>query len=317
MLAVYSGRCEVFYCLEKVIKCSFIRLLFRRGQGALYFNCSGGGKAMPGVERDFQLFLEGLRVPENFVQTADERREALRGFLKKEIKVNLVCPGGSYRRGTGLFPVDSIKLHIVLSPKYYYECQKNSRKVLNFLRNVLAAKHSNARIGRDGQAVTVPFPERPAIDLLPSLKLSSGNFIVPNGIGGWFKVNPGRQENIFNKKEEESSGKFKNLVRIIKAWNKNIGRPFNSYFLDLLAYYRANDFSVGYGQLANSLFRSMMLFLPEFLSCPAVKAPISLGDMSNINRLIESASDLSGSALSETNHQRAIALWRSLLGDGF
>lgn len=272
---------------------------------------------MRDVEQAFENFLAGLQVPESFHRTALERSGILRDFVKKEIKTGKVFWGGSYGRGTVVFPLDRVKLHIVLSPKYYYEFQKNSRKMLSFLKAVVAGGYPNVRIGREGHAVTVPFSGRPDIELVPTLKLSSGNYLMPNGIGGWFKANPARQEALLNKKEEESSGKFKNLIKIMKAWNDNIGRPFNTYFIELLAYYRANDFSGGYGHLVNSMFKGMTLFLPEFLSCPAVKAPISLGDLSEISKLVENAHDLSGRALAEETSGKAVILWRTLLGDRF
>ncbi|MFZ5651113.1 MAG: SMODS domain-containing nucleotidyltransferase [Bacillota bacterium] len=272
---------------------------------------------MPDVEQAFKVFLEGMRVPDSFVYATAERSEALRDFLKREIRINKIFPGGSYRRGTCVFPFNSVKLHVALNPKHYYECRKNSWKVLSFLKAALAGGYPNVRIGREGQTVTVPISGGPDIELAPSLKLSTGNYLVPNGIGGWFRANPARQEAIFNSKEEESDGKFKNLIKILKSWNLNAGRPFNSYFLELLAYYRANDFSGGYGRMVTSLFRSMTIFLPEFLSCPVVKAPISVGDMSVIDKLVENARDVSESALGRTGNEEAVILWKSLLGDRF
>lgn len=272
---------------------------------------------MPDVEQAFMVFLDGMRVPDSFVYKTAERSESLRDFLKREVRINKVFPGGSYRRGTCVLPFNSVKLHVVLNPKHYYECRKNSRKVMSFLKAVLAGGYSNVHIGREGQTVTIPFSDSPGIDLAPSLKLSTGNYLVPNGIGGWFKANPARQEAIFNSKEEESNGKFKNLIKIIKTWNLNAGRPFNSYFLELLAYYRANDFAVGYGRMVNSLFRGMTIFLPEFLSCPVVKAPISVGDISVTDKLAENARDVSDSALGRTGGEEAVMLWKSLLGDRF
>jgi len=271
---------------------------------------------MPTVEQAFQQFVEGFKIPGDYEDLASERSEQLKHFLKKEIGVNEVFWGGSYRRGTSM-DLDSIKLHVVLSPKYFYNCQKNSRKMLNFLRTTMSGEYANIKPGKSGQVLTVKFSGRPHLDLIPSLKLTNGNFLIPNGIGGWFKSNPATQQTIFDGKEGDSSGKFKNLVKTIKVWNNNLGMPFNSYFLELLTYYRANDFSKSYADLVISLFYSMILFLPEFLSCPAVKAPVSLGDPAGVYERIEEAHGISSRALNEKDSHKAIALWKTLLGEGF
>lgn len=272
---------------------------------------------MPDVEQAFQSFLAGMNLSGHHVNAALERGSRLKEFVKTEIKVSGVFWGGSFRRGTSVGPLSRAKLHVVLNPKYFYEYQKNSRKLLNFLKNRLSREYENLLTGREGQVVTVKFPDLPYLEVIPSIKLSEGNFIIPNGIGGWIKTNPARQEALFKDKEEASGGQFKNLVKIMKAWNIQAGRPFNPYFLELLVYYRANDFTRTYGEYLNSLFLSKILFLPEFLSCPAVREPVSLGDLAGVRQKIEDAYSISSRALNERDDESAIQIWRSLLGEKF
>lgn len=272
---------------------------------------------MPDVEQAFQNFLAGLNLSAHHVNAAMERGGLLKDFVKKDIKANGVFWGGSFRRGTCVGPLTSIKLHIVVNPKYFYEYQKNSRKLLNFLKSRLSLEYESVRPGREGQVVTVKFTGPPDMEVIPSIKLSDGNFIIPNGIGGWIKTNPARQEALFKVKEEASGGQFKNLAKMIKIWNIQAGSPFNPYFLDLLVYYRVNDFSRTYGEYLNSLFLSKILFLPEFLSCPAVREPVSLGDLEGVRRKIDDAYSISSRALDERDGASAILLWRSLLGEKF
>lgn len=272
---------------------------------------------MPALEQAFQNYLKGIEISGEESCVASERSDLIKKYIMNEIKVSRVFWGGSFRRGTCAGPLDGVKLHIVLSPDYFYECQKNSRKLLNFLKKTVAGEYRHVNIGRDGQVVTVKFGSRPDLYLIPSVRLSSGNYHVPNGIGGWYKTNPARQEELFNSKEELSSGRFRNLVKLIKAWNAHIRRPFNSYFLELLVYYRVNDFTGSYAEMVHSLFWSKQIFLPEFLSCPAVKEPVSLGQLDVVREKIESAYNTSDQALKEEDQEKAVMMWKSLLGDNF
>lgn len=272
---------------------------------------------MPTVEQAFQDYLAGLGLSGDRVKAARERRNRFKDFIKKEVRVNGVLWGGSFRRGTCTGPLERAKLHVVLSPIYYYECQKNSRKLLNFLRGSLTGEYGSSAKGRGGQVITVRFPDPPHLDLVPSIKLSGGDLIIPNGLGGWIKSNPHKEEQIFNEKEGASGGVFKGMAKLIKAWNRQIGMPFNPYFLELLVYYRVNDFNKTHAEHLNSLFRGKILFLPEFLSCPAVREPVSLGNLSEVRQKIEDAYNVSGRALNERDDDKAISLWKMLLGEKF
>jgi hypothetical protein len=273
--------------------------------------------SMPAEEQAFQDFLKSLELPGDYVRLVKERSILIKDLIKKDIKISGVFWGGAYRRGTYAGSRDGIKLHAVLSPKYFYECQKNSRKLLIFLRQRLTSDLLDIHIGRGGQVLTVRFPAPPDIELVPSIKLSNGNYMVSNGIGGWLKTNPARQEELFNAKEEASGGRFKSLVKLIKAWNRHIGAPFNHYFLELLIYYRVNEFNKTFAELVNSMFWSMTVFLPEFLSCPAVREPVSLGELNVSGERVEDAYTISCRALNEGNSHKALALWKSILGDDF
>lgn len=272
---------------------------------------------MPAEEQAFQHFLKGLELPGDHVRAVKERNSLIKGLIKNEIKISGLFWGGSYRRGTYAGSQDSIKLHAVISPKYFYECQKNSRKLLNFVKHRLTSDQLDIQAGRGGQVLTVRFSPPPDIDLVPSIKLSNGNYMVANGIGGWLKTNPARQEELFNTKEGSSGDRFKSLVKLIKAWNRNIGGPFNSYFLELLIYYRVNEFSKTFAELVNSVFWSMTVFLPEFLSCPAVREPVSLGELKAAAERAEDAYSLSYRALNEGSSEKAVELWKAILGDNF
>lgn len=243
--------------------------------------------------------------------------EEISRWLKDKLKVKSIFWGGPYRRGTTL-PSDSLRLHLILGSKHFYDCRDNSLKLLNFLKSRLSEGYCAAVLAEGGTAVRIAKPSLIALDLVPSIRLSQGGFFVPNGHGGWCKTNPAREEAIFQEKDEASGGRFRKVVKILKAWNLRAGGPFNPYFLELLIYYRVADFGKPYADLVHSIFDSMRLFLPDFLNCPAVKEAVSAGVEAGVRKkVVEDACVIAGRAVNEKNAFEAALAWRFLLGEGF
>lgn len=272
---------------------------------------------LSGVEKAFEKFAAGLKIPKERLKITLERSEYLSEWFKRKLKVTGTFHGGSYRRGTGM-PLDSLKLHLIFSQKYYYEYKENSAKLLYFVKNQLLEDYNQALIIKGGLAVRIKVPTAVDLDLLPTIKLTQEGYLVPNGNGGWSKTNPAREKQIFKTKDENSSGKFLKLVKIIKAYNLKAGRPFNPYFLELVIFYRVNEFTKLCADLVHALFSSMRLFLPEFLNCPAAGEIISSGAPESVRRrLIDEAFALTSRAAGEREYEKSVLLWKSLLGDRF
>lgn len=269
------------------------------------------------VEKAFQYFADSLVLPGEHLKAAIEKSNRVGEWAKRKIKSNGSFFGGSYRRGT-ILPQESLKFHILLGQKHFFDCNENSTKLLFFLKKRLTEDFSSPTVSEGGMVVRLKSTTAVDLDLVPTIKLSRGGYLAPNGQGGWYKTNPGKEEIIFKRKEELSSGRFLKLVKIMKAWNLHAGLPFNVYFLELLAYYRVNDFIKPYAELVHSLFASMRLFLPEFLNCPAIGEVVSSGSNSAARqKVLGEACGLSAKAVSENNPEKALLIWKSMMGDSF
>ncbi|MCL6638316.1 MAG: hypothetical protein K6T80_01370 [Firmicutes bacterium] len=273
---------------------------------------------MVSVEQSFHQLFAVLEVPPARVRLASERCDGVRDLLAKEgVNVGEIFWGGSFRRGTCVNRLKTVKAHFVLEAKHFYDSRKSSAKLLSFLRNKLAGEQKSALTGRDGQVVTVHYETPPDLELVPSIKLAAGGYLVPNGAGGWFKTNPARQAALYHEKEKNSGGKFQNLTKILKVWNARSGNVFNPYYLELIVYYRVNDYNRTYAELVNSLFWSMLLFLPEFVSCPAAGEIVSRGSVGEAGEKVKSAHEVTARAIKGRDAGETLLLWRSLLGESF
>jgi hypothetical protein len=279
---------------------------------------STGGSSLPDIIDDvFQDFTKHLVLPGEHLQQTLGKSRQVSDWSRRKLKSSGSFLGGTYRRGTDM-PDDSLKMHLLLSRRYFYDCAENSTKLLFFLKNMLSEDYCNPVIDCGGTVIRLKSTPAPDLDLIPTIRLSKGGYLVPNGYGGWCKSNAAREETIFKKKDEVSRGRFLRLAKIIKAWNIMAGLLFDVYFLELMVYYRVNDFSKHYPDLVYSLYVSMRLFMPEFLNCPAAGEVISSGVGSVVRQLqLQDAESIAAKAFEETDQGKALKIWQKLLGEDF
>lgn len=269
------------------------------------------------VEKAFEQFAAGLTLPAAQLKVAMGKSDQVNEWARRRLKASGSFFGGSFRRGTAL-PQESLKFYLLLSQRHFFDSNENSLKMLFFLKKRLTEYFSPVVISEGGMFARLSSADAVDLDLAPAIKLSRDGYLSPNGQGGWFKTNPRQEEIIFKKKEDLSSRRFLNLAKIIKVWSLRAGLPLNSYFLELLVYYRVNDYMKPYAELVHSLLMSMRLFLPEFLNCPAVGEVISSGANSTaVQKILDEVLGIASGALHENDPGRAILLWREILGDGF
>jgi hypothetical protein len=287
---------------------------FYKGNGGLIFQPAGGFTLPSIIDEVFQNFAKNLVLPGERLTPTMEKSQQVSEWAKRKLKSFGSFFGGSYRRGTDI-PQESLKLHLLLSQKHFFDSDENSTKLLYFLKKRLSEDHYKPVINGGGTVVRLNSPPAAALDLLPTIKLSRGGYLIPNGHGGWYKTNPGKEETLFKKKEEVSAGRFLKLAKIMKTWNINAGLPFDAYFLELVVYYRVNDFSKLYPDLVHSLYVSMRLFLPEFLNCPAAGEVISSGAGMGVRQTVLcEAERLAAMAIKEREIEKALEIWQLILG---
>lgn len=159
---------------------------------------------------------------------------------------------GSFSRKTKIRPIDDIDLMIGLDGNKLYwndniwnyqECSVylkngvdaelwkdclnsdnslNSTILLNSFKSALSEvpHYDNASIHRMQQAITLKLSSYEwNFDLVPCFHTTSGDYLIPNGSGRWMKTNPKKDRELITKINTKHSGKFLELVRLVKYWN--------------------------------------------------------------------------------------------------
>jgi len=90
-------------------------------------------------------------------------------------------------------------------------------------------------ISRNGQAVTIRFDDF-MVDVVPGFHRKGGGYLIPNSIAqNWISTDPKKHVEIFSSANSAHNGNLVPLIKMIKGWNKNSGKYFRSFHLEVMA----------------------------------------------------------------------------------
>src|SRR6202000_3049858 len=133
-----------------------------------------------------------------------------------------------------------IDIIAVLDPKYFHfynNGQNNGQAgLLDLVKKTLKQTYtSTPDISRDGQAVTIRFTDF-VVDVVPAFNRNGGGYIIPNSITkSWISTDPKKHDDLFSDPNKIHNGILVPLIKMIKSWNRNNNKHFNSFHLEVLA----------------------------------------------------------------------------------
>ena len=142
---------------------------------------------------------------------------------------------GSYSRHTMIAPLKEadIDIFVVLDSSYYEG--NGQANLLDRVKRVLRRTYPiTPDISRNGQAVTIQFADF-MVDVVAGFHRRGGGYLIPSTVGStWIATDPKRHVEIFADANRVHGGDLVPLIKMIKAWNRNINY-FNSFHLEVLA----------------------------------------------------------------------------------
>lgn len=185
----------------------------------------------------FATFKHRLEITELQVSTVSTRQAAVREAMASHLNVLDDFLTGSYSRNTMIAPLGQadIDIFVVIDPEYY--SRDGQVALLDRTRRVLRTRYPKTPdISRNGQAVTIKFNDF-AVDVVPAFYRTGGGHLIPNSRGRtWIETDPKRHVVISSQANANHNGDLVPLVKMIKSWNRTIGRPFSSFHLETLAW---------------------------------------------------------------------------------
>lgn len=281
----------------------------------------------------FDKFRQNLELSDTEAKDAQRRHKDVRECVRAGFDVENDFLSGSYARHTKTKPLKDVDVIFVLGDREVGRRDKPPVETLDAFAACLKKKYGAVDIGR--RSVTVEF-EKPnyadghegkilSIDAVPAFPLG-GDFEIPDKVTGtWIKTNPQTHADEATAKNKEIDGRWKPLVKMIKAWNRANGRSIKPSFLIEVMAQRLVDapFST-YPEEIRNFFGAAAGTIHVAWPDPAGLGPAVSDQMTP--ELVAAAKTALGNAerkaaiamrIERSSQGEALRLWREILGDYF
>lgn len=189
----------------------------------------------------FQKLKENLEITGLQKSTVSTRQNNIREVIERDLAVLDSFLTGSYSRNTMIAPLKEadVDIFIVLDSKYFYHYNNGQNGgqagLLDLVKRTLRKTYTRTPdISRNGQAVTIRFEDF-MVDVVPGFERKGGGFLIPNSITQtWISTDPKRHVEIFSQANSVHNGDLVPLIKMIKGWNKNSGKYFRSFHLEVI-----------------------------------------------------------------------------------
>lgn len=185
----------------------------------------------------FTTFKSRLEITDLQAQTVSTRQKNVRDAVAAKLTVLDSFLTGSYSRSTMIAPLKQadIDIFVVLDPSYYEE--RGQAALLDKVKRALKATYpATPEISRNGQAVTITFTDF-KVDVVPAFNRQGGGYLMPNTYGSkWIATNPKQHVTTSSTSNAAHNGDLVPLVKMLKAWNREINGHFRSFHIEVLAW---------------------------------------------------------------------------------
>ncbi len=209
------------------------------------------------IPQSFLKLKENLEITNPQASTVSTRQKNVREVMEAEMTVLDSFLTGSYSRSTLIAPLKEadIDILVVLDSKYFHHYNNGQNGgqsgLLDLVKRTLRKTYTKTPdISRNGQAVTIRFDDF-IVDVVPGFNRQGGGYCIPNSINKtWISTDPKKHVEIMVAENKAHNGDLVPLVKMIKAWNRNHSKFFNSFHLEVIALQalsgvRISDFSSG------------------------------------------------------------------------
>ena len=197
------------------------------------------------VTEAFRKFRSRLELTQKEQDDASRRQQEIRGVMDEAFKIDHDFLTGSYKRWTKTKPLKDVDIFCVLHkderPKY--RDGKPPSVLLNEVERVMVKKYGRANVSKQRRSVTVEFADAKdeervmSFDVVPAFA-KGDHYEIPDTAtqSGWTETDPRVHAEKATAANEAYGGEWKGMVRMIKAWNREKGKPVKpSFLLEVMA----------------------------------------------------------------------------------
>jgi hypothetical protein len=198
-------------------------------------------------------FVDDISVTDRQEESIKTSYSNIKSHLEDEdlnLSVAEVFLNGSYERDTIIKPLNDIDIFAVLKHDAYVDEMGQLPKpqnVLSKLKNALeSVPEYKDKVSQDRPCVTVTLSDK-VFDVLPAFRFFDGMFYIPTeDLTGWQIIpDPDTHTKDLNRVNVDHSYKVKKIIKVVKHWNRSMGKPFIPFQIEQLAIkiFGASDFN--------------------------------------------------------------------------
>jgi len=190
----------------------------------------------------FRKFRSRLELQPKEQEDASRRQKEIREVMNHGFEIDTDFLTGSYARWTKTKPLKDVDIFCVLATKHRDYRDKAPSVLLADVEKVLAKKYGSGNVSRQRRSCTVEFEVKAvedrtdykvmSFDVVPAFT-KNGHYEIPDTAtsSGWTETNPKVHYDKAVEAQKAYSDEWKGLVRMMKKWNSQKGKPIQPSFL--------------------------------------------------------------------------------------
>jgi hypothetical protein len=270
------------------------------------------------IAQAFSEFYQNILLTPNQQEEVDTRFRGVMNALHKYFygetdnndRFKLI---GSHGKETDIRPPSDIDTVFLLPPseweRYSSFSSNGQAALLQKIREVLMKTYSETDVKAWEKVVKVDFNGH-KVEVVPAWRLPDGKFRIPNSTNGgiWEEIDYDSEIKQLNHFNERNHGKTKQIIRMIKKWNRTISPvvPLSSYDIE--------KFVINFVSVYNPANKSCSLIIKDFFNY------LSIAVEKSQRSYVLTAKDRASRACfyqAEGELEKATDEWRKIFGDDF
>lgn len=210
-----------------------------------------------------------------------------------------------------------------------WDTADGTSQVLQRFKSILDEAYPKTPCGVDRNCVTMQLTEF-RLDVVPAFSFDTGAYEIPDTYRKqWIHTDPVGFAERMTQINKKMDGSFKPLVKMVKAWNREVGKPLKGFHLECILHdrYKGYTQSYTYDSMLCLLFEALPGYLSQQCHDPITGDRVdgylgadTLGsDRRKAITKAEKAARLAREAFNDENNYPSVAIeeWKELLGEFF
>lgn len=242
---------------------------------------------MISLDDAFKKFKSRLELNSNESKDASKKQQDARLHMNEGFSIKEDFLTGSYKRHTKTKPLKDVDIFVVLDKEKESKYLTEPQLLLDDVTEHLRKKYGKDNVNPNRRSVEITFGSPVdedgedskvfSIDIVPAFE-DGENYKIPDPstTSKWTKTNPKIHETQTTEANSDFNGEWKPMVKMIKKWNSNKGKPIKpSFLLEVMAMEVLKPpFSGGYPYELKSFFATAYDKISDDWPDPAGLGPL-------------------------------------------